>query len=1093
MNFFSIRGVKILVNKSEVGMRALLLGFVLSGALLAQQDMGVITGVVTDQSGAIVTGAHVQVTETETNETRTVETLDTGAYTVGPLRVGTYDVSVEKTGFKREVWKGIVLHAQDHARADFQLALGQVAETVAVTSEAPLLETESATLANVVGQREVRELPLNGRNFQQLAWLSAGVYVATQSRDATSGFNANGQQTTQNNFIMDGVDNNNNVMGMQDRKAQVIIPSLDSVSEFKVMTSNYSAEFGRNTGAVMIVSIKSGGNAFHGTAFEYLRNDFFDSRNTFNYVQGPDGRAHPTKLRQDQYGGTVGGPFRRNRTFFFASFERFQQSNGQTLTGIVPTDAEKQGTFPAALATIKDPLTKAPFPGNQIPASRFDATAAKLLSLWPEPNLTGVGRTNFNANPPSTLDRNTLDARIDHNFSDRDKVFGRFSHQVLNSDIEGIFPEPARGALGNTYSINDNPAYSVAFSYVRILKPTLVNEFRYGFIRQSVDLHELTSTPLSDLTAKYGINGIPGNSSLFGLPEFDFTGAVNFTGLGETGSIPNFKIHQVHQYLDNLTWNRGNHSFKFGADLHWQRSDILGGNSSHGDFSFNSSYTGISLADFLLGMASSSALSTQLIGEMRFRNYMFYAQDDWKLTPKLTLNLGLRYEFTTPWWEKHDNMNTLVLVPGPDFGSIQTAGYCGTSLSCRGLTQLNWLNFAPRVGAAYQLDRRTVLRAAAGIFYGGQGALGANGREVNNFPFTRSVTITGTSAVPALVLSTGFPAGQFNSVGASPPNSNWDVWDKYFPEPKIYQWNVTVERELARGLSLTAAFVGSSSTYLSGSYNWNGAPPGPSATIVSRRPIPQWNTITLQTPYGHSTYSGLNVQVEKRYAAGVIFHAAYTWSHSIDNIAELFGGAAGDLQQTTNFNASRASSGFDVRQRFVTSAVWELPFGQGTPLLNRGRLLDTILGGWQLTNILTFQGGLPFSVTVAGAAQLLGGNNLNEWRANLVGDWRVPHPNQNLWFNPAAFAIPQTGGVYTYGNSGRNILRSDGIGNIDAGLMKLFSVRERVRAQFRWEVFNLSNSPQYSLPAVNVGANLGTVTSIANSPRQMQFALRLAF
>src|SRR5262249_1708301 len=255
-------------------------------------------------------------------------------------RLGTYAVAVEKTGFKKEVWPGIILHAQDRARADFKLALGQVAETIAVTTEAPLIQAETATLSNVVNQREVRGLPLNGRNFQQLAWLSAGVTAATQSRDQTSGFNANGQQTTENNFIMDGIDNNNNVMGMQDRKAQVIIPSLDAVSEFKVETSNYSAEFGRNSGAVMIVSIKSGGNDFHGTAFEYLRNDIFDSRNTFNYVAGSDGKAHPTKLRQNQYGGTVGGPVIRNRTFFFGSFERFDQSNGQTTSGIVPTDAE---------------------------------------------------------------------------------------------------------------------------------------------------------------------------------------------------------------------------------------------------------------------------------------------------------------------------------------------------------------------------------------------------------------------------------------------------------------------------------------------------------------------------------------------------------------------------------------------------------------------------------------------------------------------------------------------------------------------------------------------------------------------------------
>ena len=1060
--------------------------FLFGGVLLAQQDMGVITGLVTDQSGAVVVGARVTVTDTQTNETRSSTTLDSGAYTVGPLRIGTYNVTVERTGFTKEVWKGIIVHAQDRARVDFKLNLGQVAETISVTGEAPILESESATLSHVVSETEVRQLPLNGRNFQQLAWLSAGVYASTQGRDSTSGFNANGQQVGQNDFIMDGIDNNNNVMGMQDRKAQVIIPSLDAVSEFKVMTSNYSAEFGRNSGAVMIVSLKSGGNEFHGTAFEYLRNDYFDSRNTFS--------PGTTKLRQNQYGGTIGGPMIRNRTFFFASFERFQQSNGLTLTGTVPTDAEKQGIFPMSLVTIKDPVTKAPFPNNAVPASRFDPTAAKLLPLWPEPNYVGPGRSNYVSNPASTLWRNTIDTRIDHSFTDRDKIFGRFSHQILNSDINSIFPEPARGALGNTYSVNTNPAYSVAFSYTHIFGPTLVNEFRYGFVRQLVNLHELTDTPLSSLTAKYGINGIPGNSSLFGLPEFDFTGSgLGFTGLGETGSIPNFKIHQVHQYLDNLTWNHGNHSFKFGTDLHWQRSDILGGNNSHGVIGFNGTYTGISLGDFLVGMPSSATLSTQLVGEMRFRNYMFFAEDAWKMTPKLTLNMGLRYEFTTPWWEKHNHMDTLVLDPGPNFGAIQAAGYCGGSLSCKGLTQLNWLNFAPRLGIAYQLDKKTVIRAAAGTFYGGQGALGASGREINNWPYSYTVTLTGTNATPALVLNQGFPAGITIVSGTPPANSNWTVWATHFPEPKVFQWNFTVERELARGLALTAAYVGSASSYLSGNYNWNGAPPGPPATLTARRPIPQWNTIMLYSPFGHSSYNGLNVQLEKRYSAGLIVSAAYTWSHSLDNIAELNGGAAGELQQTTDFNSSRASSGFDIRQRFVASAAYELPFGKGKPFMNRGGILNALFGGWQLTNILTFQGGAPFSVTVSGAAQTLGASDLTDWRAESVGDWHVSNPNQNQWFNPKAFAIPQINGVYVFGNSGRNILRGDGIGNMDAGLIKIFAIRERFHVQVRWEVFNVTNSPQYANPNVTVGTTLGTITSTVNSPRQQQFALRLSF
>jgi len=311
----------------------------------------------------------------------------------------------------------------------------------------------------------------------------------------------------------------------------------------------------------------------------------------------------------------------------------------------------------------------------------------------------------------------------------------------------------------------------------------------------------------------------------------------------------------------------------------------------------------------------------------------------------------------------------------------------------------------------------------------------------------------------------------------------------------VYQWNFTVQRELVRGLSLTAAYVGSSSNYLSGSYNWNGAPPGPPATAPARRPIPQWNNVTYQTPYGHSTYNGLNVQLERRYSAGLTLNAAYTWSHSMDNIAEQFGSPAGALQQSTDFNASRARSGFDARQRLVWSGVYELPFGKGKARLNRGGIVNGVLGGWQVTSILSFESGLPFSVTVANALTRLGASNLADWRADRVGSGAIGNPNQNLWFSPAAFVLPRAAdGSWHYGNSGRNILSADGIGNLDFGLMKNFAVRERLQVQFRAEVFNLSNSPQYASPIVSIdNPDVGKVQSSVNTPRQMQLALRVTF
>ncbi|MBI3680413.1 MAG: TonB-dependent receptor [Acidobacteria bacterium] len=1054
--------------------------------LTAQQDMGVLTGVVTDATGASVPGARVIAINQETNETRTVETGDTGSYTIGPLRVGAYRLQVEKQGFKRTVWENIRLSAQDRQRVDFQLELGAVSDTVSVTAEAPLLEAETSSLAHVVAEREIRSLPLNGRNFQQLAWLTAGVTPAKASRDRESGFNSHGQPMTQNNFIIDGVDNNNNVMGMQDRKAQVTIPSLDAVAEFKVQTSNYSSEFGRNSGAVMLVSIKSGTNAFHGTAYNYLRNDKTDARDTFTYAdRNGDGKADPEILKQNQFGATFGGPIARNRTFFFGSWEQRVQRRGQTDLGIVPAADEKNGMFASRLATILDPAAGQPFPGNQVPRSRFDSTALRLLELWPAPNFAGSGtRQNFISSPPWNNTRDQIDGRVDHNLTGKDNIFGRFSLNRTDNLRGSIFASPARGGQNNDRAVDDDDARTAAFSWTRILRPTLVNEFRYGFIRQKVDKRELTREPMGEINARYGIKGIPVQDRMFGLPQFSMGGAIGYAGLGEPGSMPNFKIHQVHQYLNNLSWNRGNHNFKFGTDVRWNRSDIYGGASAHGDFTFDGQFTRISFADFLLGMPASANLTTLLPGQMRFRNFMFYALDDWKLTPKLTLNLGIRYELTTPWFEKHNNMNKLELAPGPAFNSIVKAGYCGSSYSCRGLVNMDTNNWGPRVGFAYQLGRKTVVRSGAGVFYAGQGSLGADGRMLANFPFNRRVTYQSTATRPALQLSSGFPDNALGDSTTLPDNLNWTVWEQNFPAPAVYQWNFAVERELVREMTLTAAYVGSSSNYLMDSYNWNGADIGPPATERQRRRIPQWNTITFRTPFGAANYHGLDVQLDRRYANGVALTGAYTWSHSIDNLPEQFGSGGGGLMYFLNIRLNRANSNYDTRHRFVSSVVYELPVGKGRRL-----------GGWQLSGLLSMQTGHYFTMSVPNARQRLGATAVGDWWPDRIRDPRLDSRTADRWFDAAAFSLPRNpDGSWRLGNAGRAILSGDGMFNWDTGVMKNFAVGERFQLQFRWEMFNLTNTPTLADPVVNIESpDVAKIRSTVSIPRQMQFALRLSF
>lgn len=611
-----------------------------------------------------------------------------------------------------------------------------------------------------------------------------------------------------------------------------------------------------------------------------------------------------------------------------------------------------------------------------------------------------------------------------------------------------------------------------------------MNEFRYGFIRQKVDKRELTREPMGEINARYGIKGIPVQDRMFGLPQFSMGGAIGYAGLGEPGSMPNFKIHQVHQYLNNLSWNRGNHNFKFGTDVRWNRSDIYGGASAHGDFTFDGQFTRISFADFLLGMPASANLTTLLPGQMRFRNFMFYALDDWKLTPKLTLNLGIRYELTTPWFEKHNNMNKLELAPGPAFNSIVKAGYCGSSYSCRGLVNMDTNNWGPRVGFAYQLGRKTVVRSGTGVFYAGQGSLGADGRMLANFPFNRRVTYQSTATRPALQLSSGFPDNALGDSTTLPDNLNWTVWEQNFPAPAVYQWNFAVERELVREMTLTAAYVGSSSNYLMDSYNWNGADIGPPATERQRRRIPQWNTITFRTPFGAANYHGLDVQLDRRYANGVALTGAYTWSHSIDNLPEQFGSGGGGLMYFLNIRLNRANSNYDTRHRFVSSVVYELPVGKGRRL-----------GGWQLSGLLSMQTGHYFTMSVPNARQRLGATAVGDWWPDRIRDPRLDSRTADRWFDAAAFSLPRNpDGSWRLGNAGRAILSGDGMFNWDTGVMKNFAVGERFQLQFRWEMFNLTNTPTLADPVVNIESpDVAKIRSTVSIPRQMQFALRLSF
>lgn len=1088
--------------------------FLLVTVASAQQDQGVITGTVTDSTGAVIPGANVTATEVNTNISRTAETNMSGVYVIGPIRIGTYDVTVESAGFKKAVNSGVEMHANDRIGLDVSLELGSMVEVIEVTGATPLLQTQEASLSHLVQRREIEQLPLNGRNYQTLALMSAGVAPEIGGRDmgpmmegghTKSGFVSHGQPALQNNYILDGIDNNSTVMGQQDRKSQAVIPSLDAVQEFKVQTSNYSAEFGRNAGAMVNITIKGGTNDLHGSAYNFLRNDIWDARPTFSYTdRDGDGKADPGILRQNQFGVTMGGPIIKNKTFFFGSYEGWRVRQGKSTRSTVPTSLEKSGDFSQTdgLSALDDP-TGGVFPDMKIPQSRIDPVSAKLVDLYPAPNYTDPStRTNYLASPPKNINRSQYDFRVDHTFSSNDTIFGRYSFYNFTNLDGGPWP-----GIADTGNFHDNYGRHLTISETHVFSPSLVNEVRFGYKYLFVNRRSPSDTPLADANAQIGITGvsIPDDPPIFGLSRIRFTGGLGFNELGAGYFRPNIKDMGTYQFIENLTWLKGNHSFKFGADIRAEQTNILGGKWARGGWIFDGRYTGISLGDGLLGWAFRTQESRLDIAEYLIPSYSFYAQDDWKITPNFTLNIGLRWELRLPWIENEGRYNFVNFDPSsPDFGNVTTANTSG-SIEERAMIKFDKNNFAPRIGFAWRIGDKWTIRSGAGMFYGGQMGLGASARPSGNFPFSSTVNVKGSGSAPSSLFRDGIPAGflgepaTVNTVADFPKDSSVDTWDDNFPLPKTSQWNLTVQRQLSSDMSLEVAYVGSATQRIAGGYNVNDGGPGDPGTITARRLFPSLDSLSLRTPWGHADYHGMDVSLRKRYASGYTFTLGYTWSHSLGQLGEQFvGGDGTGTQSATCFSCERGNASNDVRQRFVYSYILELPFGQGKRFLNQGGVVDHILGGWQFTGIISAQTGQFFDATWPKKDKALG-TVQGEWRADVVGDWKPSNQNPDQWFLTDAFAKPcyPDSSVWTncsQGNLGRNAIQEAGIFNLDFGLAKTWRLTERFELQYRAEAFNFTNTPSYGTPGNGLdSSNAGVIRGTHSTERQIQMGLRLTW
>jgi hypothetical protein len=1043
-------------------------------------------GTVVDPTGAVLPDVKVTATNLDTAAEYSAVSDGGGNYLISLLPVGRYTIKATGSGFKTWTVPEVSLAIGDRLRQNIQLEVGALNQSVEVTASTPALQSDSSSLGTLIDTHAMQQLPLNGRNFVVLAQLAVGASegeptglpsgTRPDDRRQTSAVSVNAQPTSFNNFMIDGMDDNERFIG-----TVIVKPSIDALQEMKVQTNLYSAEFGRTSGGVINFVTKSGTNDFHGSLFEFFRNEKLDARNFFDKATKPS-------YKQNQYGGSIGGPIRKNRMFFFGDYEGFRMRQGQTFTSTVPTLGARQGNF-SGLNAVFDPFTTRPdpahpggylrdrFAGDQIPASRIDPVALRLVNLYPEPLTSGLVN-NFTLNPIKSQDNDTMDARLDNRFSDDDSFFARYSFNNTNTIIPGAFPVAPSGInpVGDTGRSGraDQRAQAAQLNYIHIFGPRVALELKAGFSRYNI----------ASLPPNYGKNvddqlGIPGanvDADSSGLSIVSISGLL---ALGDASYIPLITINNLFQEGGSLTYMRGSHSLKIGADLRRRQVTAFQSPTSKGQFSFDSNFTndpsgsvagsGNAIASLLLGYPASTTRSKYLVYPgLRLWEADAYLQDDWRVTRWLTLNLGLRYDYYGPVTEVADRISNVDLTAG----QIIIAGQNGVSRSAG--VRPDRLNLAPRFGFAATLAKGTVLRGGYGISFVPN--MIASSMAMRNPPFVNLFTVTTTPLTPLNRISDGLPA----PVPTDPANPTGSLTGVSFygATPYVQQYNLTLQQQIPFGLVGTISYVGAlgrKQYIFNGGVNVNLAQPGPGA-IQPRRPyysvFPNVSGISLAAPWYNTNYQGLQATLERRYSNGLSLVANFTWAHSIDNEPSIL----------NNPRSERGDSFLDIRRRFTFLADYELPFGKG------GRGFGAKLArNWGINAVAVLTTGLPFDITNSAPRANTGGSD----RPNLASD-----PNSGFrqsiyqWFNTSAFTSQP---VYTYGNLGRNVLHGPRRTSLDLALHREFTFTESTRLQFRVEAFNITNTPAFSAPGASYGSSTFGVINSAGLPRNIQLALKLLF
>ena len=1061
------------------------------GSVWAQTSQ--VTGVVLDPTNAVVAGATVTALNAATGLRRETKSNASGVYAIPSLQPGSYDLNVARDGFKPVSQTGLHLEVDQVARVDFHLEIGNTTETVNVTGAAALMQTETASLGQEIDNKRVVTLPLNGRDYTQLVTLSPGASPNRYSR-ASNGFSLNGGTTLQTTLLLDGTDNKNYEIGLDTGDINALSPSIDALQEFKIETANYSAEYGRSANGIISATIKSGTNGFHGDLFEFLRNDALDANDFFANAGGL--RRQP--LRRNQFGATLGGPIVRNHSFFFVSYQGTRLSQNTSGLTTVPTGNAAAGSLGST--NIYDPLNvvnglRQRFANNTIPANRLDPLGLKVASLYPAANLPGASN-NYAYSQAGSTTTDEIDSRFDQQISTKDTLFARFSRGWGQIEQGGVFAAPGNGGNGSINATGGFPwqkpllAWSVAAGETHLFTPSLVNDFHAGFADNSSNQLTLAAQPMF---AQFGFQGIPQLPGINGLPDITVTG---FSALGDRTFSPNLKHVRLAQLRDTLSWNHGKHDIHFGGEAMRMYNFADSANLPRGTFNFNGQFTsqtpgkgsGSALADLLLGQSASAGLGTIQVMHLRSISYGFFVNDSWKATPWLTLNVGVRYDIQTPYWERDNRQSNAIVDPSsPQFGTLVPAQ--NGSILNRSFSNLDTNNIAPRIGLAWKLNDKTVIRSGFGIFYGNFGYIGNNDSGTANPPYLVNVTVptATTSAVSSVPLSAGFPAGFVDPARVANPSLFGIAKD--FPMPAVDQWNLSLQRQIAKSSTLTTSYVGSSSSYVSGLIDINQPIPGPGA-VNPRRPLPAIGQIEYQSPYGHASYHALQVSFDRRLSQGLSVTTSYTWSHSIDNVHSHEDSVGGAFPQNPrDWGAERSSSGFDLRQRLVASAIYEIPVGRAGGMLGANKALRTILGGWQAGGIFVAQSGSPVSPSITPNPA----NTTGTARPDAVCNSNLPSGERSIyrWFNTSCF---QPAVAYRYGNAGRNTILSPGLINVDFLGARSFHFTETRYVEFRAEFFNLTNTAHFGSPNANIGtAQAGTITSTSSPSREIQFGLKVWF